>query len=331
MAIRKKDDSWITDIRPHGAKGKRIIRKFTTKAEATRFESFIIAQSVADKDWNPSLKDSRLLSELITIWRDEHGVTISGGRKFELILSHFCKAVNDPIAADLTSQAISKWRSERLKKIKATTANNELAVVKGMFNWLKKRQYITYENPAAAIENVKVQEQERPYLSSNQIKVLMDNLPALPDQRIATIIQTCLETGCRWSEAESLTRDRVTAGRIVFTNTKSKKKRAVPVRSELTEKLLSFPGDQLFRPCSWNATRYLNELLDLPKGISTHILRHTFASHFVMGGGNLITLQRILGHSNIEMTMRYAHLAPEHLEDALSLNPVSQMERKWKA
>ena len=50
-----------------------------------------------------------------------------------------------------------------------------------------------------------------------------------------------------------------------------------------------------------------------------------------MGGGTLITLQRILGHSNIEMTMRYAHLAPEHLEDALSLNPVSQMERKWKA
>ena len=46
-----------------------------------------------------------------------------------------------------------------------------------------------------------------------------------------------------------------------------------------------------------------------------------------MGGGNLITLQRILGHSNIEMTMRYAHLAPEHLEDALSLNPVSQMEK----
>lgn len=65
-------------------------------------------------------------------------------------------------------------------------------------------------------------------------------------------------------------------------------------------------------------------------GQLTHILRHTFASHYMMGGGDILSLQRILGHSSITitititMTMRYAHLSPDHLESALRLSPLAQ-------
>jgi len=45
-----------------------------------------------------------------------------------------------------------------------------------------------------------------------------------------------------------------------------------------------------------------------------------------MNGGNILTLQKILGHSTIIMTMRYAHLAPEHLKDAERLNPLDFKE-----
>ena len=51
------------------------------------------------------------------------------------------------------------------------------------------------------------------------------------------------------------------------------------------------------------------------------MLRHTFASHFIMNGGNILTLQKILGHTTLAMTMRYTHLAPDHLRDALNLGP----------
>ncbi len=44
--------------------------------------------------------------------------------------------------------------------------------------------------------------------------------------------------------------------------------------------------------------------------IRSHDLRHTFASHWVMKGGDLFKLQKILGHKTVQMTMRYAHLAP---------------------
>ena len=61
---------------------------------------------------------------------------------------------------------------------------------------------------------------------------------------------------------------------------------------------------------------------DLPTGQATHALRHSFATHFMINGGSIITLQRILGHARIEQTMAYAHFAPEYLQDAISLNPL---------
>jgi integrase len=52
--------------------------------------------------------------------------------------------------------------------------------------------------------------------------------------------------------------------------------------------------------------------------ITYHDLRHTFASHWVMRGGSLFKLQKILGHQTIEMTLRYAHLSPTAFQEDLS-------------
>ena len=46
----------------------------------------------------------------------------------------------------------------------------------------------------------------------------------------------------------------------------------------------------------------------------------------MMNGGNILVLQRILGHTDIKMTMRYAHFAPDHLEDAVRLNPITALK-----
>ncbi len=65
--------------------------------------------------------------------------------------------------------------------------------------------------------------------------------------------------------------------------------------------------------------------IDLPKGQRTHVLRHTFASHFMMNGGNILVLQQILGHSTIMMTMQYSHFSPDHLDAAVTLNPFDNL------
>jgi site-specific recombinase XerD len=48
-----------------------------------------------------------------------------------------------------------------------------------------------------------------------------------------------------------------------------------------------------------------------------HSLRHTYASHLVMKGVDLPTIQKLMGHSDIQTTMIYSHLAPDHLADAV--------------
>lgn len=67
-------------------------------------------------------------------------------------------------------------------------------------------------------------------------------------------------------------------------------------------------------------------VIETPACQLTHFLRHTFASHFMMNGGNILVLKRILGHTDIKVTMRYSHFAPDHLSEAMLLNLLNRME-----
>ena len=54
------------------------------------------------------------------------------------------------------------------------------------------------------------------------------------------------------------------------------------------------------------------------KGLTLHSLRHTFATNLVMNGTDLRTVQELLGHSSLTMTMRYSHPTPEHKRNAIA-------------
>jgi len=110
---------------------------------------------------------------------------------------------------------------------------------------------------------------------------------------------------------------------------KGRKNRTVPISKELYDSLPEDKKGRLFSDC-YGAFRSASERTDiaLPAGQLIHVLRHTFASHFMMNGSNILVLQCVLGHTDIEMTMRYAHFATDHLEDTIRLNPLDWNEER---
>ena len=60
----------------------------------------------------------------------------------------------------------------------------------------------------------------------------------------------------------------------------------------------------------------LQRKLGMSKVIRIHDLRHTYASNYMMSGGDIFSLQRLLGHTDIKDTQKYAHLSPRYMQDA---------------
>lgn len=203
--------------------------------------------------------------------------------------------------------------------------------MRSVFNELIRIGVWKKENPLRRLRQFKIQERELSYLDRKQIDVLLQSLSQSINPHVLLISKVCLVTGARWGEIEGLKIYQIQNGKIQFSQTKSKKTRGVPIDSEIErelvahhEKFKDYLSERLFES---SYAAFISALeragIQTPKGQATHILRHSFASYFVMGGGSIIALQRILGHSDLKMTMRYAHLAPEHLEQAKFLNPLA--------
>jgi integrase len=160
------------------------------------------------------------------------------------------------------------------------------------------------------------------YLTIEEIRALLSECENSRSKDLATIVKICLATGARWSEAEGLKGNQIRTGQIIYVKTKGKKNQAVPITEKLQTELSSNRKAQLlFKPC-YSAFRKVMQRVGIETlaGQLTHILRHTFASHFMINGGN----KRILGHTDIKVTMRYAHFAPDHLSEAMLLNPLER-------
>ncbi|MBP2194701.1 tyrosine-type recombinase/integrase [Pantoea cypripedii] len=335
---KQKNGKWLAQIFPNGREGKRIRRQFNTKGEAEAFEKYK-REEAEDKPWLGEKEDRRRLSELVDLWDKLHGQSLVASKSRLAKLKIVCRGMGNPVASKITPKDWAHYRDQRLRgeidngyhadrekwKAKPITVNREQQYLDAVFNELRRLGEWKLPNPIEGVRIFKEKEKEMSWLTEKQIDQLLEACDEYGKIFLTRIVKVCLATGARWSEAERLTRSQLSKHKITFTKTKGGKNRTVPIPIWLYNELKELEGP-MFKPCYQEFKKMLALTnIILSEGQKTHVLRHTFASHFMMNGGNILVLQRILGHANIRETMRYAHFAPDHLEEAAQLNPVANL------
>ena len=312
MIKKASNGTFIVDISL--GRSKRIRRRFKTRTEATRYERHAIGQMEQDKDWTPDEKDIRKLPEIIHIWYQLHGSTLKDGKRVRNRLLNISERMGNPIASSVNNNAWVKYRAKRLEDASPKTLNNEQGFIIAVYNKLFELGETNYSSKINNVKKIKITERRMQFLSNEEIKELISVIDHKDTQQA---VKLCLSTGARWGEVKRLQASQLVGNRLTL-NSKSTKYRTIPIKEELVQQITPplMASEKLFKKGIQAAN------IRLEKGQNTHILRHTFASHFIINGGNILTLQSILGHSDIRMTMIYAHLAPDHLEEAKKYAPL---------
>lgn len=225
---------------------------------------------------------------------------------------------------------ICKRRSERSYRkspVAPATINRELAVLKRMFQ-LAIQWGRAEKNPVIGVKFLREESKQDRVLSEEEEEKLLSQ--CAPHVRLAVLV--ALHTGMRLGEILNLRWQDIDLRRQVLTVVKSKsgKMRSIPTNDILAGALAEYRPKARAEYVFWN-DRTGKPMLDTKTGYCKavrragishcrfHDLRHTFATRLVTAGVDLATVSQLLGHSSIEMTMRYAHPSPDNKRRAVDL------------
>jgi integrase len=238
---------------------------------------------------------------------------------------------------DITADKVATYLENKLADgLKPATVAHHLALLKHSFTMAVKWNLILAHLLRDVKLPIKVSNERLRYLTPQEINRLLTVCPL----HLRRIVLTALHTGMRKSEILKLCWEQIdlTQRFLLLTqmNTKGKRMRAVPLTATMVELFQEIKAEQgrdglnspyVFanpvtgKPYRRDAdTAWYNALKKAGlQGLHFHDLRHTTASHLRMQGADLLTVQEILGHQDLRMTARYAHVNPAHTLKAIGL------------
>jgi len=329
MGVYKHGTTWWLDYYYNGERTRR--RVGPKKDEARILHAQILTR--IRQGGNPALMEikPKPFADMAREFLERHAKRQRNYEGFEnnvtILLRHF----GGSTLQEITSKAVADFIAVRLEAgVSKATTNRQRACLSKMFSCATDWGYYGGENPVRRVKAFPEPPGRFRFLDAGEAARLIEHVA----RHLRSVIICALHTGGRLTEVLRLRWSDVdlTRGVLYFdqTNTKSGKQREIPIDAELAAMLREMakvqkiedrdPDRLLFtwagKPFGRVATGFTTgrKRAGLGKDVTFHTLRHTFASWYMMNGGDLFRLQKYMGHSDIKLTQRYAHLSPAHLQ-----------------
>jgi integrase/recombinase XerC len=296
-------------------------------------------------------RDPALAGALVE-WRawlaDERRASPHTVSAYETDLAGFFDFLSDHLGGDATladlaalkAADLRAWLAHRARDgLARTSTARAMSTVRGFFRRLEKRDLVN--NPAVrAVRTPKLPQSTPKPLSEQGAREVMATVGAMAKEpwiakRDAAVLLLLYGCGLRIGEALGLTRGRLhdMAKGAMTVRGKGNKDRMVPVLPVVTDAVRDylaacpFAGDdadplflgargKLLDPAIvQKEMRAVRRALNLPETATPHALRHSFATHLLGGGGDLRTIQELLGHASLSTTQRYTAVDSAKLLD----------------
>lgn len=254
---------------------------------------------------------------------------------FQFMTEHLGSGVTIKKLAKLEARDIRAWLASRAGKFEPASTARALSTVKNFFRYLEKQERC--ENAAIFhIRGPKLKKALPKALVEGQAEAALDSIESLQEEpwvgkrdlALLTLIYGC---GLRISEALSLTAGDIPEGDVLIITGKGNKQRAVPLlpivkaaiadyrehcpypMTMATPLFLGQRGKKLDPAIFQKQLRRLRASANLPESATPHAFRHSFATHLLSAGGDLRSIQELLGHASLSTTQRYTHVDKDRL------------------
>jgi len=340
--VNKAGITWQIDY--YDPQGKRVMKCFPKKAEAEAYLGKVVAakkegryHDVFDVKRETQVTFNELVGEYVKNFGNQRAFQTSKRYLLAVVQEHF----GERRLSKITYLDLETYRNRRKatpvmggKPRTDASVNREMALIGHMLG--KAVEWEMMEaSPFKKGKRLMLKEnnQRLRFLTESEVAALLkacDDLKTYSPY-LLPLVETALLTGMRRGELLGLQWEQIRNGFIYLTETKSGKGRQIPINDRLAEVFREVRrGDQLkfdFVFCDPQGRRFYAVKRSFASacrraGIEAfrfHDLRHTFASRLVMRGASLKAVQELLGHADLKMTMRYAHLSHEHLRDSVNL------------
>jgi len=329
------------DIYYYDSHGRQRCKTFDKLSDARRFASLIAANKIRGEMGLYELK--KILFEVFAWkWLGLHSkvnkALSSHIRDIGVVNQHLNPFFGGMYLNAINEEMVNRYILQRRgqKTARGTppadnTVNRELEILSKILNSAVEWGYLQ-RLPLKRVRKLHIQRKEVEPLSQKEVRRLLDNTDSFDKPLFACAVYT----GARLGELLNLKKScvdlvkgfiRIETGSSITNMTKGKKVRYVPINESLRpylEDAMKNEGELIFPSKFGGMRKDIRKALmgaakraGIKKHVHPHLLRHTFASHYVMSGGDLYSLKEILGHADLSLVQRYSHLSPEYLKASI--------------